>query len=270
MSQTDHTRSRLTQAQLLDYHLIYELAAGPSSGYVERVKDRLAQYDLKVSKAVIYSRAKRILSGKAIIYPSADVNGTPASREGKDQCYAGFWTMLDIAIPAKECRRYIGLSANQMDVVRSRIYHYPMIVCEKDLGRAAKLEKLRELSKRRGGPDIQIVVQDIFEVMRENPSSYNVYDLDLMQHLGERVELEKWAEAIWYSALPGNIVINLTASIGRNITEEVHNYRIGILENALENVGFTIQANSPWSYRDRCTPMRAVRLWLNKRELEEN
>ena len=257
---------RVSSRQLLDYYLLDELMDGQQRGYSARVSARLAQSNIKMSSQVVYARAKNILSGKTTVVPSADVNGTPSARIGKDQNYAGFWTMVDLAIPFPETRKYVGLPANQIDVVRERVASPgSLVVCEMDATRADKFFRLAQfLHEVRPGPRIEVEVEDIFRVMDRETNRFNIFDLDLMCCLPKSEELESWAKIIYKSALPGKSVVNLTATVGRGITDKEHLYRSTIFRDMLQFAGFEETGASLWSYRDRQIPMRATRLILNK------
>jgi len=256
--------------QLLDYYLFDELLKGPEKGYLKKVSAELSRHNVKFSSQVIYARAKSLLSGKSVYQPSADVDGRPSAREGKDKGYSGFWTMVDLAFPFPESRYYIGLAANQIDVVRSKVAAPSMVICERDLGRAFKLQDIaRFISEKKSGPRIDIWADDVFEIMKKNESSYNIFDLDLMVCLPKPKIIEEWVQHIYYSARSGKIVINITTTIGRSITEDEYEYRAGYLHEALGYAGFTHLGYSPYKYRDRFTPMRSCRYLLQTTKKEK-
>jgi hypothetical protein len=251
------------QDQLLDFYLIEELIAGSLKGYPGRVAKKLLEHNVVYKKNVIYSRAKTILAGKTVLIPSADVDGRPSARDGKDKMYAGLWTMVDLALPFPECRNYIGLTANQLDNVRSHLSSSFMVVCERNKEKSEKLKQLAAfIEKAKQGPQIIIENEDIFEVLKEKKNSFNIFDLDLMSILPRPAVLDKWAQIFRSSAKEGKVVANITTTIGRSLTEEEHLSRVGYLRQSLESVGFRELGYSPFGYRDRYTPMRSMRLIL--------
>lgn len=266
-------RSRQDQAvgtsghqQLVDYYLLDEMRTGNRPGYASRIVSKLAEYKVIYSKGAIYTRARHIREGKTVICPSADVNGTPAARDGKDKAYAGLWTLVDVALPDVSSRVYIGLAANQIDVVRSHITFPYMRVCEKDEERAQKLVQVAELIERfKPGPKIDIVNEDIFTSISKVSNCYNIFDLDLMCQLPKEATIDKWVGRIYLAAQPGKSVLAITTGIGRKgNTEERYNQRAGYLRRALESRGFQELGYSRYAYRDRIIPMRSERFILQK------
>jgi hypothetical protein len=252
--------------QLVDYYLLDELRNGGRPGYAGRVVSQLAEHKVYRTKAVIYSRARAIRSGKTLISPSSDVNGTPAARDGKDKAYAGLWAMVDIAIPDLASRVYIGLAANQLDMVRSHTTFPYLRVCEKDVERSTRLVQIAELIERfKPGPKIDIINDDIFRTMSRVTNCYNIYDLDLMCQLPKESKIDRWVKKIYSSSGIGKVVLSITTSIGRKgNTEERYNQRAGYLRRALEQAGFQEVGYSRYAYRDRIVPMRSERFILNK------
>lgn len=252
---------------LLDYYLINEIDNNLPRGYSRRVVNNLATHRVTLSPATIYSRVKKIISGDTIIRPSADVNGSPSARDGKDQGYAGFWSLVDIAIPDRNQRYYIGLAANQLDVVRSHISYSSITVCEKLSERADNLCHLAGLAERfRPGPRVDIVVGDIFKQIGKEENKYNIFDLDLMCQLPEEKKINKWVKKIYRASYPGKVVIGITTGIGRTgNTRERYKFRADYLQRALESVGFQDVGCSRFAYRDRRIPMRSERFILTKK-----
>lgn len=253
---------------LLDYYLTREIENNLPWGYSTRVVNNLAKHKIRTSRNIVFARARRIVSGKAVLTPSADVDGTPSAREGKDQCYAGFWTLVDIALPNTRERHYIGLAANQLDVVRSKTTSPIITVCELDPRRAIELANLAEVIERfRPGPKVQIVARDIFKEIENNQARYNIFDLDLMCHLPDEKKIAEWTKKIYFASIPGKIVIGITTAIGRKgNTEERYNRRTVFLRHALESAGFQELGYSRFAYRDRIVPMRSERFILTKEE----
>ena len=249
--------------QLLDFYLIEELLSGAQKGYPGRVAKKLLEHNVVYKKNAIYSRAKTILAGKTVLVPSADVDGRPSARDGKDKMYAGLWTMVDLALPFPETRVYIGLTANQLDNVRVHLASPFMVVCERDKVRSEKLRQLADLvEKSKQGPKIIIENEDIFEVLKEKKAVFNIFDLDLMSILPRPEKLDKWAHILRSSAKEGKVVVNITTTIGRSLTEEEHNGRVGYFRQALESSEVREMGFSPFGYRDRYTPMRSMRIIL--------
>lgn len=251
--------------QLIDYYLTEEIILGCHDGYSRRISGHLLEHNVKVSGNVIYTRARKVLAGRTVLHPLGDVDGHPAHREGKDQNYAGFWALVDIAHPDMHLRSYIGLSANQIDVVRHHVNS--MVVCEYYKERAIKLKKLTDALTHLQGTEatmIQIIEGNIFDVMKSKKESFNIFDLDLMCHMPDSNEVLKWAKQIYSSAIPGKNVIGITTGVGRNITVQDYNQRAEALRGALVTAGFQEIGHSRFSYRDRRIPMRSERYILTK------
>ena len=118
------------------------------------------------------------------------------------------------------------------------------------------------IEKAKQGPHIIIENEDIFEVLEEKKAVFNIFDLDLMSILPRPEKLDKWACILRSSAKEGKVVVNITTTIGRSLTEEEYNSRVGYFRQALESVGFRELGFSPFGYRDRYTPMRSMRIIL--------
>jgi len=266
---TRHITNPLTTKQLLDYYLIPELLQGRPYGYAQRVQGKISAHNVVVSKSVIYSRACEVENGRATLHPSAEFHGVPGQREGKDQNYAGFWAMVDMFIPDKSQRRYIGLPSNQIDKIREHVDGY-MVVCERDKKLAIYLTQLAlYLSKTRGGimswPRIMVYHGDIIQFLCYG-CEFNIFDLDLMQLLPKEEMLNTWVTSLRTSISRGTVAaINLITTIGRSITEEEYNKRVEYFREALEAQGLRELGYSRFSIRDRQTPMRAERIILKRK-----
>jgi len=264
-NKTLHTSNQRTTNQLLDYYLIPELIEGRPAGYATRVQGRISEHNIVVSKSTIYSRAQRVINGTTTLHPSAEFHGVPGNREGKDQNYSGFWSMLDCFIPREE-RFYIGLPSNQIDRIKEQVGGW-IFVCERDTDHAEQLKHLAAIISARPHNQAQIIVihGDIFNFMETN-IKFNVFDLDLMQNLPDEFDLKWWVHLLRTSTLRGSTIgINLIATIGRSITEEEHNKRTIFFRDALRTEGFRELGYSRFAYRDRRIPMRAERFILKRR-----
>lgn len=261
--------NRTIRQQLLDYYLIPELIQGLPRGYAKRVKGKLSSHNITTcSRATIYQSAKMILDGRNTLRPAADVNGRPSTREGKDKAYEGFWSLTDVFLSDPFRRSYIGLAANQIDVVRDRVGGWnPIVVCEYSQTRENKLRELAGFIMRsKPGPHISVIGRNIFDHLGrgENCNSFNIFDLDLMCIMPGLTELDSWARVIYRSAKQGINLIYIAVCIGRSITEEEHDFRMEYLEQSLTCRGFKLVGNSPFAYRDRRIPMRVNRIVLEK------
>jgi hypothetical protein len=254
------------EKQLLDYYLIPEILTGCAKGYGYRVYSYLTEHSFHPSVETIYRRCQQVISGNKILQPAADVDGRPSNRDGKDLCYAGIWTMIELAIPCKEARSYVGLPANQLDSVRKHCGPF-ITACERDTERTKSMKLLAKfLQKNRPFCQFKIENQDIFNFLKiTKENQFNIFDLDLMCILPKTRELAKWAKVIHRTAKSGNNVVNITATIGRDITEEQHKYRVEILRDLFVTSGFKEEGYSRFCYRDRQTPMRSERFILRKR-----
>ena len=210
-----------SQKQLQDYLLLKETLAGNPKGWVYRVQGFLREYQVYYSYQVIHSRGRALVKGSAVFNPSSDMKGVPGARDGKDRYYAGFWTAVDFTIPNPADRYYIGLPDKQLDMVCSKMGSNKVVACEMDIERYRELEKFTAFL-RTSKPHLIISVQnrDIFEVLKGNRNSFNIFDLDLMVHLPRKREtLDEWAKTIYEAAKPGRNVLGLVCSIGRKGTE---------------------------------------------------
>jgi putative hemolysin len=249
---------------LLDYYLINELVEGLPRSFPKRIQYKLTLHNVSVSKNTVYVRAHKILKG-AVIHPAADVSGSPAARVGKDQAYAGFWTLIDIVLPNPAERHYIGLPANQLDVVCHNIGSTKITVCEHDFSRYEKLMDLsRLLNMTRPGPQIDLLFDDIFSVIDSVENRFNIFDLDLMCNLPKGLRLEYWATSIYRASSLGTVVLNLVTTIGRSITEREYRDRKELFNQLLKEAGFTKLVCSSFAYRDRRVPMRVEKYVLRK------
>lgn len=263
-----HLTSKNTTQQLIDYYLSKEIIRGKRRGYARRIQGKLSAHNINVSQNYIYQKAKSISTGKRVLTPAADVDGTPSTREGKDQNYAGFWALVDVHIPDKERRNYIGLAANQIDIVRSKV-DGKLVVCELNRTRYNSLCRLKNGLKLEA---VKIVNRNIFDEMIDWSYNYgkglNVIDLDLMCSLPQNEKgLEEISHALWEAIWKEEkAVINLTTVLGHSINSLQYTYNIGRLEKLIEKYELKIEGKSSFGYRDRQTPMRAERYLLkNKR-----
>jgi hypothetical protein len=266
MSMTSPAISQTTGDQFLDYCLLPEVLKGKPRGYARRVQGRLAEYNILRSKQSIYSRAQKILSGRAVIRPVATFHNVPGYRGGKDLNYAGFWSMVDLFLPNKKERVYVGLTGNHIDVIREHI-GATLTACERDTKTVENLKALTNLILNTKGvpPTIQVIHTDIFEYLAQG-HQFNIFDLDLMQTLPCPSELTHWAQLLQWSTTRGaRVAVNLTAAIGRSITEVEHNKRAEYFRAALDREGLRELGHSRFAYRDRKIPMRAERLILKRR-----
>jgi hypothetical protein len=255
---------------LIDYYLTEELINNLPIGYASRVQTYVARHVELPDRKIIYARAKAILNGQEALAPSADIDGKPSTRIGKDRCYEGFWTLIDIMFPNKEERYYIGLSSNQLSLVKDKINN-DIVVIENRYRKAQQLKRLALFINTLYGPKIKVLNMNIFTHLRSNKAKnkYNIFDLDLMCALPIEKEIYSWASSIWNAAHYKTNLIYIANSIGRNITEKEHDIRIEILNKALEEVGFKDIRYSRFAYRDRRIPIRGERIILTKLEEEK-
>jgi hypothetical protein len=251
--------------QYLDYYLLQELIDRCKPGYVSRVQGKLSSiHNFTVSKGVIYSRIAKIRStGK--IRPAAEFNGIPGIREGKDQAYAGFWALADIFLSKKTSRRYIGLPANQITIIAEKV-HGPILAIEKNIDLYQQQNKLVEIFDLKNR--VLLINNDIFKVLTDfqNILNFNIFDLDLMQALPGLEGLKIWVKLIRSCCTAETpILLNLAATIGRNITKEEHNNRVKILIETFKNNGLRIIGHSQFAYKDRQIPISTERFILKKR-----
>lgn len=254
------------ERQLLDYYVSKELKDGsPVHGYARRVQKNLADsHAIHLGATNVYQRVERVFAGDRL-RPSADVDGTPSSREGKDQNYAGFLSLVDVFIPNRYERAYIGLPANQLDVIASQIGG-PVLAVERDPERAQGLEQLNKLVEQRRTHKegaVQIICDDIFNVMKGwKGHNLNVIDLDLMCALPE--QSLPWVKAISNCAARGKVVVNLTTTLGRSLSKANYENHLFRFNFNLASAGFITVGNSSFSYRDRVFPMRCERYVLER------
>lgn len=259
----DYTRTQAIEKQLLDYYILKEyVLAGKRRGYAAKVQKDLADtHEVLVKEHNVLSRVKAIRAGDPL-RPSADVSGTPSSREGKDQNYAAFVSLVDIFLPRVTERAYVGLPANQLDYISHRIGGR-IVAVERHLDRVRELQKLNSfIRSRRPGASLKVVHGDIWEILSGSEEKFNVFDLDLMCPIEERNM--RWAKAIFDAARPGRSLLHLTTTCGRSITQRQHEKYTNRFRSNLARVGFEPFGSSSFLYRDRATPMRCERFVLSK------
>lgn len=262
------SKEAATEEQTVDYVLGKEVLSQSritlKHGEAIRIQGVLAKdYNIHVSTQKISARTGQLRNGLSAFSPSGDYNGQPGKRSGKDTNYAGFWTLVDAFLPSRFERRYIGLAANQMDVIRNHISYHPVVVVERDKERAEELKAMAEvLNKVRLIPKIEVIEGDIFDMLPFYDA--NILDLDLMCAFPEDPTF--WVETL--NLIKETTVLNITTCIGRFVTEKEYNDRTKRFRDQLVGNGVEIVARSPFSYRDRFTPMRAERLVIRKKEIE--
>jgi hypothetical protein len=262
-----YARPKANSKQLLDYYVLKEyVLTDKRRGYAARVVKNLADsHAIKVQERDVYRRVERVLAGDSL-RPSADVSGTPSIREGKDQNYAAFISLVDIFLPRAEKRAYVGLPANQLDDIASRIGG-SILAVERDSQRTVELEKFKNfIQKRRRDANLNVASSDIWMLLQGCKDRFNIFDLDLMCPLTE--DTFNWAEAVYRAAQPGFTVLNLTTTVGRSITKKNYERRVTWFSRNLCSAGFKPVGNSRFPYRDRHTPMRCERYVLYKPEQE--
>ena len=218
------------------------------------------KHNIIIGTDKISARASQLRTGKYAFAPSGDYDGTPGSRAGKDENYAGFWTLVDAFIPKRFERMYVGLAANHMDVIRSHLSWHPVVVVERDKKKANELRAIADvLMKIRQIPQIVVINSDIFETLEALTA--NVIDLDLMCAFPE--DPTNWIKIL--GKMRGTAVVNITTCIGRFVTETQYNDRTLNFRKMLPDYEIELVARSPFSYRDRYTPMRAERLVIRRK-----
>ena len=261
----DRTLSSTSAKQLLDYYILKEYVLKDARrGYAAKVVKNLADsHAIRLQERDVYSRVKRVRAGDTL-RPSADVSGTPSVREGKDQNYAGFLSLVDVFQPRVEERCYIGLPANQFDVIASKIGG-SIFAVERNRERAEELEKFKSfIQKRRRKVSLTVANCDIWILLQTLANEFNIFDLDLMCPMQE--DTLEWAEVFYHSAKPGMSILNLTTIVGRVITAEEHEKRVNWFNRNLHSVGFKPIGRSRFVYRDRAHPMRCERYVVYKPE----
>ena len=221
----------------------------------------------------VYQHYQRVLAGTPL-RPSADVDGTPSVREGKDQNYAGIISLVDIFLPRREDRCYVGLPANQLDTIASNIGG-SIVAVERDPKRAGQLEQLKKFTEMRHNVRIEVVNDDIICYLSrynseieeyENENKYNIFDLDLMCHLPS---YPYFTDYLYRTAKLGFSLIHITTCVGRKITVDEYETRVVRFSRSLASSGFESIGHSRFSYRDRITPMRSERFIVRKTGEEE-
>jgi len=232
--------------------------------HIDKIERTLKQYNVNISRQKILARSGDLIKGRGVFKPLGDYNGTPGTREGKDQSYAAFWALVDVFIPRRWERSYLGLAANQLDVIRTHIGLKTIVVVERDKDKAEAMKTLAErCSTERWFPQVEIRNEDIFDVMMREENRFNVLDLDLMTFLPE--DSIDWAKAIMYCTVDhGPTVVNITTCIGRIITAEQYRKNVETLKDNLGKVGISLVGKSSFGYKDRVIPMRSEKLILTK------
>lgn len=249
------------ETQLIDYYTIDELVDGLKRGYTKRVQNKLAEsHQVQLKDCVIRSRIKRVINKAVILSPAAEFNGVPGPRSGKDQNYAGLWTLADLIEPNLQNRDYLGLAGNQILAIRGHVGG-KITVCEK---KAAIAEKMSGLVNILGDDRITVENQEIFRFMNQCNPIYNILDLDLMCNLPRPEKLDKWVVSIKHCLRPGKVVMGMTTCVGRGLTEIEYQERVVYFRNILRKAGLTETGFSAFSYRDRRIPMRVQRYVLTK------
>lgn len=243
-----------SQNQLIDFYLIPELTNNLPPGYIKRLQSKV-----NISSSILSARARRVFRGDLILQPAADIDGKPSSRTGKERAYEGFWSLVDILLPNKIERRYIGLTSNQISPVAARLA-CPMIVCEKEWQKYQKLLQLASFENRTNNRRVNVACWDIFGYLSISERKFNIFDLDLMSILPTEERLCKWAKLIKRVSLDGPVLIYIANSVGRNITKEEHNKRLDYFISCFDNI-----SRSDFNYRDRRIPIYGSRLvWRNE------
>ena len=148
------------------------------------------------------------------IFPTI-FTGKLKSRRQKDLMYQRFFGALDVVLPDRKKRSYIGLTAEQLDMYTDEI-HGTMTVAERDTKRFGWISSFhKEFIQHRSKARISIFNEDIFKKLVScTTDSYNVVDLDLMCSVRDVPQLTTWAMAL-YQGTQNLSVVNITTSIGR-------------------------------------------------------
>lgn len=199
-------------------------------------------------------------------------------RLGKDKNYHHVWSLVDMFIPCRFARRYIGLPANQLDVVASKIEQDPclrepaVVACELNSSTRNEMTGIIDniIYQRDEHPSVRLEGDDVFQVMKREAKSqygFNVFDLDLMIALPDRKKLQEIADLTYDCAnKQTHVVFHLSALTARTTDNATHKFRVEILCDALERAGFDIVGHpTHFEYTDSKIPMGCLRVVLSKK-----
>ena len=176
--------------QQLIHHIIVEELLKNSECYASRAADRLHALgcthqwnqgkSIPITPHYISSIKLSLFKGEKTLTLPTYIKGKVSARHKKDQAYARFWTLVDLTIPHREDRKYCGLAASQLGIVREKCGK-KIVVCEKDHEMGKWIQKLRTgFLDHLGSPFIEQIDGDIWEYLSTTTNEFNILDLDLM------------------------------------------------------------------------------------------
>jgi hypothetical protein len=244
--------------QILDYAAVDGLLRGRTRGSQIRLAAKKLN-DLipgaSAAKLLVSANIECLSTGQHIPVLPSTFRGAPGPRHGKDECYREFWELAEQYLPRIEARTYVGLTANQIGQIYPRVGK--MLVCEREpklLRWQRKYRRVFNLDRKK----LQFVEGDIFTYLLKTASkpNWNIFDLDLMCKASE----ELISEVVWSVMLTAKedspSIINLTTSIGRNITKNQYHELLPFkLLDKLKDFGAEVVVNQSGYYRDGHIPM---------------
>lgn len=255
------------QRQLIDYEIGRELVLKNGNWNnisISEIVNRLKElFNLEILPDRINKRIKLLQSGKGIWAPAADFAGIPGPRDEKDKNYSAIWALVDIFIPNRKERQYLGLAGNQFHQVRSKVdFRSQVYVIENNEQRYQELKVLNECLTW----PVHILFGDVYDKLDWSRNFVNIFDLDLMTH-----SLPNYTNTICIgkAARLGNNILHISNSIGRNITEKQYDEAVLLFMERLNNYSdyeykIEIIGQSKFRYQDRMTPMRSLRIVFKK------
>lgn len=273
--------TRQEAIQCIDYFLGQEIASGrvKEYGYAARVAKEVHAHGHTITIGDVYSRKRAIFTKGKVLSPASFFQGKPTSRLGKDKNYHFQFMLLQQWLERNQIR-YIGLPANQLDVIASQMDFGglgQLIACEMNPQTYNHMRGLRRFiyqqRKKPARPSISIYKKNVFDVMemcadREDERKFNWVDLDLMVQLPSEPELYRWAELIHdctTSRTP--IILHVAAYTARATTTEEHLEAVSDLCDVLDEVGFeTVGKPTHYIYADSAMPMGCLCVVLQHRD----
>lgn len=269
---------RVEELQCIDYFLGQEIASRrvEDRGYGKRVVRAVQAHGHIVKTEDVYSRKHAICAEGSILKPASFFAGRPISRIGKDRNYHHLFGLWDQWVP-KEKRFYIGLPANQLNVIAAQIEtnanYCPLFACELDIKTYEHMDGLRDFLYESQAFSFPIALKhaNIFDVIQKSAwrpkrVGFNFFDLDLMIKLPDDKELYRWAQLTYDSANNTTpVIFHVSAYTARVTTKLEHLRSIKVLCDALEHVGFsTVGQPTHYIYQDSVMPMGCLRVVLRK------
>ena len=262
-------RQQRIEKRLIHYYLIDNIIKGLDNKQIlSNTINSLKQHGVERKASSLYLIKRLLIKNPELHCLPSLINKEPSNyREEKEKLYSAFWRMTQMEVRKDESVAYVGLPSNQIGNVWKNLKKitdsFILTSCEIDKEKADWQEKYVDkfLDDR-----CSIFNKNVFTVIDNLLRTETlILDLDLMI-TGDLYLSEKIA-AIISKLEHKKIIINITTSIGRNITENEYIlfFRKKLERLISENKELQIKYWFSGKYIDNVIPMAWEHIVLRKK-----